>query len=210
MGLIPKIASRIRQIRAGRASPKKIMAPSLSTPSYLNRHLGATFLVLGNGPSLRTHRGQIDALIEMHRPIVMGANNITGFTYPDYHAFTNRRRFISYAHTIDSDRSRVLVGVYLPEWIISEYYGGPYERIMYVNDHDQAFDIRDGTSADVNADFIPDECELIGDINNDEIVNTDDLLMILSAWGNLGGIEDINNDGVVNVEDLLLLLGQWR
>jgi len=88
-------------------------------------------------------------------------------------------------------------------------FGGLLELDCNSNGIIDAFDIRDGTSADVNANFIPDDCEIIGDINSDGIVNTDDLLMVLSAWGNLGGTEDINNDGVVNVEDLLLLLGQW-
>jgi len=74
----------------------------------------------------------------------MGANNITGFIYPDYHAFTNRKRFTNYAYTIDFGKSKVLLGVYLPEWIIDKHYGRPYERIMYVNDHERAFDIRDG------------------------------------------------------------------
>ncbi len=144
MELLSKIASGFRWIRAGGASPKKIINPPLSTPDYLNRHPGATFLVLGNGPSLGAHRKEIHELIEKHRPIVMGANNITGFIYPDYHAFTNRRRLINYAHTIDSSKSKVLVGVHLPGWVIEKHYEGAYERIMYVNDHDRAFDICDG------------------------------------------------------------------
>ena len=49
----------------------------------------------------------------------------------------------------------------------------------------------------------------VGDINGDGKVNTEDLLMLLAAWGNNGGPEDINGDGIVNVEDLLLLLANW-
>ena len=48
-----------------------------------------------------------------------------------------------------------------------------------------------------------------GDINGDGVVNTEDLLMLLGAWGNPGGPEDINGDGIVNTEDLLILLGNW-
>ena len=49
----------------------------------------------------------------------------------------------------------------------------------------------------------------VGDINGNGKVNTEDLLMLLAAWGNNGGPEDINGDGIVNVEDLLLLLANW-
>jgi hypothetical protein len=48
-----------------------------------------------------------------------------------------------------------------------------------------------------------------GDINADGVVNVEDLLLLLAAWGNPGGPEDVNGDGVVNVEDLLILLANW-
>jgi len=48
-----------------------------------------------------------------------------------------------------------------------------------------------------------------GDINGDGQVNTEDLLMLLGAWGNLGGPADINGDGIVNTADLLILLANW-
>jgi len=123
---------------------KKKINPPFLTPTYLSRHPGTTFLVLGNGPSLRTFGSEIYRFIEKYHPIVMGANNITGFVYPDYHAFTNRKHFTRYAHTIDASKSKVLLGASLPEWIIHKHYRGSYERIMYVNDHNESFDIHDG------------------------------------------------------------------
>jgi hypothetical protein len=56
------------------------------------------------------------------------------------------------------------------------------------------------------------DCEgLPEDINGDGVINTEDLLLLLAAWGPCPGCpEDINGDGVVNTEDLLLLLGAWR
>lgn len=57
------------------------------------------------------------------------------------------------------------------------------------------------------------ECEEPGipeDINGDGIVNTEDLLLLLAAWGPCPECpEDINDDGIVNTEDLLLLLAAW-
>ena len=49
-----------------------------------------------------------------------------------------------------------------------------------------------------------------GDINGDGIVNTEDLLALLAAWGPCPECpEDINGDGTVNTSDLLILLANW-
>ena len=49
-----------------------------------------------------------------------------------------------------------------------------------------------------------------GDVNGDGVVNTEDLLMLLAAWGSCEGCpEDINGDGIVNTADLLILLANW-
>ena len=51
---------------------------------------------------------------------------------------------------------------------------------------------------------------VLGDINGDGIVNVDDLLLVLAAWGpNPGHPADLNGDGVVNVEDLSIVLANW-
>ena len=47
------------------------------------------------------------------------------------------------------------------------------------------------------------------DINGDEVVNVQDLLLVVAAFGNAGGPEDINGDGIVNVQDLLLVIATW-
>ena len=47
------------------------------------------------------------------------------------------------------------------------------------------------------------------DFDGDGAVNTADLLRLLGAWGNPGGLEDVDGDGIVNTADLLALLGAW-
>lgn len=47
------------------------------------------------------------------------------------------------------------------------------------------------------------------DINGDGLVDVEDLLQLLAAWGSIGGPADVNGDGVVDVEDLLLVLAAW-
>jgi hypothetical protein len=52
---------------------------------------------------------------------------------------------------------------------------------------------------------------LPGDVNGDGIVDTNDLLAVLAAWGPCEPPcpEDIDNDGSVSVNDVLILIGAW-
>ena len=48
------------------------------------------------------------------------------------------------------------------------------------------------------------------DLNNDKVVDTEDLAILLGAWGpNPGNPADITGNGIVNADDLALLLGNW-
>jgi Ca2+-binding EF-hand superfamily protein len=44
------------------------------------------------------------------------------------------------------------------------------------------------------------------DINNDGVVDVNDLLELVSSWGDSGGPGDIDGDGIVGVNDLLELI----
>ena len=48
-----------------------------------------------------------------------------------------------------------------------------------------------------------------GDINDDRVVNTADLLILLGEWGNPNSPADVDGDGDVDTADLLILLGAW-
>ncbi len=50
---------------------------------------------------------------------------------------------------------------------------------------------------------------VLGDLNNDGIVDGADLGSLLGEWGQTGGPADLNNDGVVDGADLGILLGAW-
>ena len=49
----------------------------------------------------------------------------------------------------------------------------------------------------------------IADMNGDGIVNSQDLAVLLSAWGSSGGPADMNQDGIVNSADLAIMLSRW-
>lgn len=127
------------------AKRRGLTEPVLHRPAYADRHAGRTLLVLGNGPTLTTHAAELHALIAQRDAVVLGANHITPFRHPDYHAFTNRKRFFDYASTFDPARSRLLVSpAFEDEFVRAHVPEGAYERLMYVADHDVRFDVRDG------------------------------------------------------------------
>ena len=56
--------------------------------------------------------------------------------------------------------------------------------------------------------FSPAGC--VGDIDEDDDVDADDLLLLLAAWGPCTGCdEDMDNDDKVGTSDLLILLSNW-
>jgi len=67
-----------------------------------------------------------------------------------------------------------------------------------------------GDAADVNANFVPDTCELLGDLDEDGDVDGADLAELLGAWGSaIPGPADLDHDGTVGGGDLAILLGNW-
>lgn len=138
------VRARLSRLAGRRGASSKAWTADLHPPAYAARHHGATALVLGAGPSLRGCASQLHDFIARERPIVLGPNNITPFVNPDYHAFTNKKAWTEYASTIDSRRSRVLVGPAFPESYVRAQYDGPFERIMYRPENEARFEIEDG------------------------------------------------------------------
>ncbi|MBL9148784.1 MAG: hypothetical protein JNM94_08845 [Phycisphaerae bacterium] len=76
------------------------------------------------------------------------------------------------------------------------------------NGFPDACDVTSGGSEDVNNNLVPDECECIGDLDDNGVVDGADLALVLGNWGN-PGIGDVNNDGTTDGADLGLVLGAW-
>jgi hypothetical protein len=68
-----------------------------------------------------------------------------------------------------------------------------------------------GNWTDEEANQIEDDCQHAcpGDITGDSDVGPTDLLIVLSEWGEAGGIGDVTDNGLVNTEDVLLVIGSW-
>jgi hypothetical protein len=74
--------------------------------------------------------------------------------------------------------------------------------------------LHDGPEFDqIPPDVVPaGQLDCAGDVNADNVVNVEDLLLVLAAWGT-GDVDadqaPPGGDGIVNVSDLLLILASW-
>jgi 4-hydroxy 2-oxovalerate aldolase len=110
---------------------------------YEDRHTGRDFLILANGPNLKTYKRQIDEFIMKYDPVILGANYLANMLVPHYHAFNNKRRFIDYVQYIDQ-KSRLLIGQHIPQEMVKEHTSREYEVIFYIDELDSEFGIKNG------------------------------------------------------------------
>ena len=74
-------------------------------------------------------------------------------------------------------------------------------------------DARDGSNRvyaqNINSDGSLGDTGCPADISLDGMVDVNDVLALIGAWGAAGGLADVNQDGVVDTVDLLLVLAAW-
>ena len=52
--------------------------------------------------------------------------------------------------------------------------------------------------------------DVAGDATGDGVVDINDLVAVINAWGEcLGCPEDINGDGYVDIDDLVMVINNW-
>ena len=74
---------------------------------------------------------------------------------------------------------------------------------------EDAIDIQNGNSYDLDENGIPDECECAADFNNSGDVDIEDLLILLEHWEETGSIADLTGDNFVDIEDLLVYIASF-
>ena len=137
--------SKTRSVTYATEMPK---APTqaLPKPTYVDRHKGREFLVLANGPNLKNSKTEIEEFIQRYDPVILGANYLAGLFVPYYHAFNNKKRFVSYVDEVNP-RSRLLLGVNIPGEMIREYVPREYEHLVFHDFLEGNFDIHEGVIA---------------------------------------------------------------
>lgn len=109
---------------------------------YKNRHLGRDFLILANGPSLKEFGKEIREFCRRYNPVILGANYLGGLFKPDYHAFSNKKRFINYIDQVDIG-SQLLLSSSFDDDFIRDYTRRGYERLVHLNHVSNSFEIKD-------------------------------------------------------------------
>lgn len=77
--------------------------------SLIDKHKGRRALIIAAGSSVKEHEYKIDAFILKEKPFTIGINNITDFFIPDYHLWTNTKRFRNFGKNILHE-SELLLG----------------------------------------------------------------------------------------------------
>jgi hypothetical protein len=112
-------------------------------PAYLGRHEGRPFLILANGPSLRSHREDIERFILKHNPVVFGNNNVHHLFVPHYHIFTNKLRFFQYVSTVH-EKSQLVAADFFEVGFVRENTARECE-IVYVQQGETRLSLMEGS-----------------------------------------------------------------
>ncbi len=110
--------------------------------TYKNRHEGRDFLILANGNTLQEYKKDIGEFIRKFDPIVMGANFLGGLFKPHYHAFSNKKRFMTYVDSVDPE-STLLLSTIFDDDFVRDYTKRDFERIVHLNRISSNFEIVD-------------------------------------------------------------------
>jgi len=104
-----------------------------------------------------------------------------------------------------------LPGVYLLELeLVATEHGVESSNSFWIVFNHDADEAEYDAATDWVREHLAGEGACAGDTNHDDVVDTDDLLAVLAAWGSCEGCAaDVNEDGLVNTDDLLLLLSAW-
>ena len=89
-------------------------------------------IILCAGRTLLDYQKHISKLITDKKLISIGINNMTGIFVPDYHLWTNKKRFLTFAQNI-SKKSHLLIGEHLPHNLVRKHTSKKYECIKYTD-----------------------------------------------------------------------------
>ncbi len=101
-------------------------------------------LVICAGLSIKKNKKQINKFIKENNPVTIGINNISHLYKPDYHLYTNTKRFRTFANKINKD-SKLLLGSNISIKIIKEIIGNKkYTLINYTDREDISIGYKKG------------------------------------------------------------------
>ena len=105
---------------------------------------GNNVLIVGAGSTVKHNRDKIIKFIERNNVLTIGINYMTSILYPDFHLWTNKKRYRDLGSCINAEKSTILFGNDMPESLIKKHNKGKYITITYVDERGQDIDYKDG------------------------------------------------------------------
>lgn len=88
----------------------------------INKQRNRKALIVCAGSSVKTYKEEIEKFIAENDPFIIGINNTSHLFIPDYHLWTNTKRFRTFGNNI-MKQSEVLLGKGIPIKLIKEILG---------------------------------------------------------------------------------------
>lgn len=91
--------------------------------SLIGKHKGKKAIIICAGATVKDYRQEIkNFIIENENPVKIGINNISDFFIPDYHLYTNTKRFRNFGKQIEN-HSKILLSYGINIKLVREILG---------------------------------------------------------------------------------------
>ncbi|HJM83523.1 MAG TPA: 6-hydroxymethylpterin diphosphokinase MptE-like protein [Nitrospinota bacterium] len=115
------------------SNSKKNLHVRLKKPIYFNRYSDRDVLIVATGPSLKEYGKRLADYVVTNRDtlITIGVNYLDDLLIPDYHMFTNRKKFCTFVHAVQEKPIILLAPSIAKKVINSHMKNRYYEEIMF-------------------------------------------------------------------------------
>ena len=100
-------------------------------------------VIVGAGASVSNYKNDILKHISQNNALTIGINFMTSLCIPDYHLWTNKKRYIS-QHSCINKKSKLLFGSGISDSLIKKYWHGDYIRVNYISKESKPISYIDG------------------------------------------------------------------
>ena len=100
-------------------------------------------VIIGAGATVKRNKDKILEFIKRTNALTIGINYMTSVMYPDFHLWTNKKRYHDFGSCINSNKSTLLFGNNVPKKLIMEHHNGTYITITYVDERGCELGFRD-------------------------------------------------------------------
>jgi len=101
---------------------------------------GKHIIIAGSGRSVEDHKDKILKYISQNDCVVIGINYMTSLCIPNYHMWTNKKRYIELGGCISEDSKVIIGGDKITDEIIRKHFSKEYIRIKHVKTDDIKYD----------------------------------------------------------------------